>query len=168
MTRRAITLRLRIFVISCCGLLLVLAAMLTFVAFRRPQGRPAMTVTFVGFTNNAGGARVASFSISNDGARTVQRSGGYRIQIPAGDHWTNLTDGFLPAKRLRAGTSEVVMLSAPTNQSSWRASFSGRYDEGLVARILAELLIEGQKLGVPLRHRRVGYSVHSDSVQNSN
>jgi len=154
----------RIIIAICLVVLLLLGSLFAFIAFRRPPGRPTVLVRFAGFTNDTSGIRLATFAISNASPWAVVRGGHYRVQTQAGARWTNLTHGWFPGSTLRARASEVVTLTAPTNQSEWRVAFTSHQDEGAIFTMAGELLIEGQKLGFPTRYRRVGHPVYSDLI----
>jgi hypothetical protein len=157
----------RIIIAICLVILLLLGSIFASVAFRRPPGRPSVKVNFVGFTNDASGMRLASFAISNGSSWDVSRDSHYCVRSPAGAKGTTFAEGWCPTggSTLRAGSSEIVTIPAPTNQPSWRAAFSTRKDEGTVTTMVSELLIEGQKIGLPTRYRRVGYWISSDVIQ---
>jgi len=147
-------------------LLLALAGFFAFIAFSPPAGRPAVIVSFIAFTNDAVGTRLAVFAVSNAGPWAVSRGSDYRVQLPSGRRWTDFSEGWFPTggSTLKPGLSELVILNAPTNQSEWRIAITSRKQEGVVFGMATELLIEAQKLGLPTRYRRVSYSTFSDLV----
>jgi hypothetical protein len=155
----------RLVTICCLIVLLILGGISLVVLSRRPHPRPSLDVFFLGYTNTTAGARLALFSISNASPWAVVRQSHYTVQSPVGNRWARLAEDWIPGVSLRPAASEVVTITAPTNQPIWRVAFSARKDEGMLVGMTTELLLEGQKLGLPTRYRRQGFAVFSESVQ---
>jgi hypothetical protein len=102
---------------------------------RHHSGSLAGSVRFLGYTNDASGARLARFGVTNSSAFAVARAPKCLICAPAsGGVWTPHSAIVLPAfprnKELGAGRSEVIAIPPPPNQSPWRVSFYLSNDAG--------------------------------------
>lgn len=146
--------------------IILLGCAVALVRLPRPTGWPTVQIRFAGYTNDASGARLASFSIANVSLWSVKIGSSYQLQVPNAAGWMTHTNDYLARGGciVRAGHSEILSIPAPSGHRQWRAAFSARHDEGLLRRIATELLIEAQKLGFPTRYRRVGHRVVSDTV----
>lgn len=139
--------------------------LVTFALFQKPLKRPNMTVTFMGYTNDTSGTRLASFAVSNAGPSTVQRTSHYWIQIPTAKRWTNLSDGWLVGSVLAPGSSETVVIPAATNQSSWRVSFYVSAEVGLMRDVMRSTAQLARDAGLRPRYRPVNYGVQSEWIE---
>jgi hypothetical protein len=118
-------------------LALVVVAFLAWAAFQPPPGRPNVSVTLLGYTNDTAGARLARFRVTNMSASTIRV---YRpcIEIPAPKEPrgftyyfqgnTNQWDRF--HSMLTKGESRSFTIPPPVLQSSWRLSFLVYNDYG--------------------------------------
>ena len=151
---------------------LVLAALLASLsvwkALNRPTRKPAATVTFIGFSNAPLGTKLGCFAISNAGPSSIVLESHYRVQVKAGARWKQVSEGWLSTGgfTLSERASGTLTLDAPTNQTPWRIVFSAGQDEGMFFSMATELLIEGQKLGLPTRYTRKRHPLFSNPVQN--
>ena len=108
--------------LAVCGLLLLLSVGAFFRNANRPLGPAKMTVIFSGFTNDASGARLAAFLVSNSGAAALFRLPLYTIE----ESWQTAPASRGSLRRgatLVPGQSRMCLLPAPTNQSPWRVVF---------------------------------------------
>jgi hypothetical protein len=112
------------------GALFLVGAVLFYVA-RPPLGSPAMagigpigTVTFLGYTDDGYGTRLAKFAVTNLSDIVVARSAKCLIWIAnPGGGWTPHSVVLLGGHLLAAGEAETVTITPPAVPSAWRASF---------------------------------------------
>jgi hypothetical protein len=88
---------------------------------------PRGSVTFLGYTNDASGARLAEFKVTNQSEVAVAREPHCVVLFkPSGSVWTPqwAVPISMPPRRivLAAGMSETLILRPPTNQLPWRIS----------------------------------------------
>ena len=93
------------------------------------------SVTFLGYTNDASGARLARFAVTNLSAFAASRSPKCLICVPGSEvAWTPQSliplPDFPKSKELSAGESEVITVPPPGNQSPWRISLYISNDAG--------------------------------------
>ena len=109
----------------------IFGALVTWIAFQPPRQPPATSpdgsVTFLGYTNDGSGTRLAKFTVTNLSPFTVARSPKCLICIAApGAGWMPHSAILLPefprSKVLGAGKWEIITVPPPTNQSPWRIS----------------------------------------------
>jgi len=142
----------------------LLGVLMMWIASRPPAGRPNVSVTFVGYTNDTGGSRLAMFAISNLSASAVFRAPGYDIQTPKGR--MAQSGRFLPkGTQLNAGMSEVVVLPPPTNQSPWKVGVVVYPDIGLARTIKWGVTRALMRVGLPTQYRIKRYAIDSDEVE---
>ena len=120
------------------GLLAIVIGMVVWTAFQ-PR-KPAASVNFLGYTNDAAGIRLATFVVSNCNSFVVRRQAGYWIELPTPTGGTNrLSRWFASSHDLDAGAFEVVAVSVPTNEQSWRVLLPIRTDLGRITEKMHEL-----------------------------
>ena len=148
------------------GLMLVaLLGWVTWAVLQPPAARPNVKVRFAGYTNDTTGTRVALFTVSNTSPSAVRRFSNYRIQIPTGAWWTNLSAGLLSGggSVLQAGSSETLTVPAATNQS-WRVSLSVNAEVGIMGDIMGSIAEAARSAGLPIRYSNISYGVRSDWI----
>lgn len=133
-------------------------ALFTGLVLGRRPAKPSVHVSLLGFTNDGSGMSLAIFTISNASPWAVSRDAHYRVQGAMGARWTNLSEGLIAAgaKALATRQCESVTIPAPTNQQAWRLAVLTSREDGVLMGMVTELLMEGQKLGLPTRFRRPG------------
>ena len=148
------------------GTMLVLTAgLLAWLFLREPAGRPDVSVTFLGYTNDAVGTRLASFAISNASRADVLRITAYQLQIPAPKRWTNIFAGRMAGdKVLGSGNRETLTIAVPTNVQVWRAWFNLSTDVGVVPEVMQFLSHAAQRVGIPPMYRIRLHGVYSDWI----
>ena len=106
---------------------------------------PKVSVTLLGYTNDATGSRLATFAVTNLSQSPVIREAGYWIQSPGtipqngSNHSWNLFSAGRDS-RLLPGDSETLLVATPTNQPSWRISLTVSYPETMAKRVVRETL----------------------------
>jgi hypothetical protein len=146
-----------------------LIALLTWCAFQPPPGRPRVSATFLGHTNDASGAPLARFAISNLSYTAVYRQPYYFIEMPAPSHPAGLT-GYqartrLPGRTvLQAGAHEIVTIPVPTNSESWRFYVRIYPDTKPVRAVKVTASEMFRAIGMNPRYRVMWYGFHSDWV----
>ena len=119
-------------VIGAIFILLAAAVLFTTAVRRSPPPAPKVTVTFLDYSNSAASGLLACFAVTNASPDPVIRYGNYRLQSPAttSGRWTILSVGnFTNQGNLKAGDSEVILVSVPTNAPAWRLSLTVSQDE---------------------------------------
>jgi len=147
------------------GLILVALGLVTWAVSQPPAAPPKVTVRFAGYTNDTTGTRLAVFTVSNTSPSAVRRLSNYRIQIPAGNRWSNLSARLLSGggSVLPAGSSETVTVPAATNQS-WRVSFSVGPEVGITGVMMGSIAEAARFVGLPARYRNMNYGIPSDWI----
>jgi len=108
---RKTTITLLVFLVVCVGL--------AWVAFQPAPGRPNVSISLLGYTNEPSGARLAVIAVSNLNAITVYvYHGCIRLQSSA-----ESSDWIQWHSTLGGGASDIFTVPPPTNQSPWRLSF---------------------------------------------
>lgn len=164
-------------VIVICGLF----ALGTWVALQPPPGRPNISITLLGYTNDATGTRLAQIAVTNLNPTTI-RVYQPRIELQAPTDPRGYEDYFsgVPGSwnsTLARGASGSFMISPPTNQSPWRLSFYVYPNVGRGARNTAKTVVSISCLSVgvwPLFARflplagafRMPYTVAGDWIKN--
>lgn len=113
--------------------LFILIAGFGFIMNLPPPARPNISIRLLGYTNDATGARLASFIISNQGPATAYLYNVHRLlqldpQIPI--------DSSTPGARWHAmlddGEAVPFTIPPPTNDSPWQLRLSADPDVGLL------------------------------------
>lgn len=156
------------------AILVLISAPIAWFVFSLPQQQRSAALsgsaTFLGYTNDTSGARLARFAVTNLSAFTVARAPTCLICAPvSGGVWMPLSGILLPpfprAKELAAGRSEVIAIPPPTNHSPWRISFSISNDAGpawVGKRLINAILV---RLGLPARYGVASLQVDSGPVK---
>jgi hypothetical protein len=127
------------------GLFVVIVGMIVWRALR--SGGPPASVTFLGYTNDASGTRLASFAVTNLRSFVVRRQAGYWIEVRAPVGQTNfLSRWFSSGQDLDPRASEVITVPVPTNQAPWRVLLPIRTDLSWVSEV-----VEGVRLISPYK-----------------
>ena len=127
------------------GMIAVFALWLTVVVGQRRTDWPKVSVTFLGYTNDATGSRLATFAMTNLSQTAVIREAGYWIQSPGSipQNGNNISWNLFTAgrnSRLQPGQAETLLVVTPTNQSSWRISLTVSYPESMAKKVVRETL----------------------------
>lgn len=116
--------------------ILVIIIGLTMWAALRPV-KPAASLTFLGYTNDVAGTRLATFIVSNCNSFVVRRQAGYWIEYPTPTGETNRASRWFSGSRdLNAGVVEIVAVPALTNQTPWRVLLPIKTDLGRVSEAM--------------------------------
>ncbi|HEV2434454.1 MAG TPA: hypothetical protein VG077_00490 [Verrucomicrobiae bacterium] len=136
--------------------IVVLFTLGAWVAFLPPPGRPNISITFLGYTNDATGARLARFAITNLNHSTIfAYNPNIEIQSPTeqGDV-TNYWPGYNQWQQLHStldeGASINFTIIPPTNQSPWRLAFYVYPDRGKSAKNTIKSVVSISCLSVGL------------------
>jgi hypothetical protein len=106
------------------------------VAFHTFPGCPKVSITFLGYTNDAAGTRLARFAITNLNNSTIfAYNPNIEIQsptepFPGYNQWQQLHS------KLDEGASINFTIIPPTNRSPWRLSFDVDPDRGVTHGII--------------------------------
>ena len=172
----------------------MIGGLVTWVALQPAPSRANASVTFLGYTNETSGARLARFAVTNLSAFAVVRTATYVIEMPSAKGWMPRSAGFLPWNRVLAvGASETITLPPPANDSPWKIGVGGpgapekiislpppannspwklliyvNPDAGAargIKRVVASALV---RVGVPVKYRTMTCQFSSDEVGNQN
>ena len=102
-------------------LFLIVMAVIVALALSRPASALPITVSFLSYTNDTNGVRLAAFAVTNHSTATIRRLGIYcpEIQQQPGLRSTlHLGANVI----LVPGQSEVIAVSPPTNSGAWRVT----------------------------------------------
>jgi len=143
-----------------CGVAIGILALIVFLD-RAPIGNAAaVTGTFLHYSNDASGVRLAVFRISNQSQLPIQRERYYEVHVRNGPGWTNQPAVHLRATAVRQvvrpGRSEIFAIKAPMSASRWRLCFSYIEHESWIRRIWQEFGLRSKQAG--------GYAGFSNEV----
>ena len=109
--------------------IVVLFTLGAWVAFLPPPGRPNISITFLSYTNDATGARLARFAITNLNHSTIFAYNP-NIEIQSSteprdvtNYWPGYNQWQQLHSKLDEGASTNFTIIPPTNQSPWRLLF---------------------------------------------
>ena len=112
------------------------------VAFLPPPGRPNISISFLGYTNDVAGTRLARLAITNLNYSTIfAYNPSIEIQSPTEPRgYTNYWPGYNQWQRLHSKLDEDASINftiiPPTNQSPWRLRFLVYPDVGVTHGII--------------------------------
>lgn len=129
----------------------------------RPEGNAAaVSATFLSYSNDPSGVRLAVFRISNHSQIPIRRENYYEIHIQSGSGWTNQPTVFLPLNAagpvVRPNQSEIFSIKAPVVGTRWRLCYPYEEREGWIRRVRREL-------GLPSKHVRGSYAGFTDAIE---
>jgi len=114
--------------------LLVVCALLAWVAYQPPPGRPSVSVSFLGYTNDTSGTRLAMMAVTNLGTSMVLVYRGC-IGIPAPAEFR----GWTPIKGSELTIDVFEELDEKTPLVSWRRLiFSDGVFPGFLPRVFVQ------------------------------
>jgi hypothetical protein len=143
-----------------------IAAMFTWILMQPPLPRPSLAISFLGYSNDARGTRMALFTSSNSVPNAVRRISHYRIQTPMGERSTNVSEGWFSNGGLLMRTRETEWLSivAPTNQPPWRLWVTANPYGGLFRETVESLLFGISDISTTDRDPPRMYGFHCDWI----
>ena len=110
------------------------------VGFLPPPGRPNISITFLGYTNDVGGARLARLAITNLNHSTIfAYNPSIEVQSPTNssdvsNYWPGYNQWQRLNSKLDEGASIKFTIIPPTNRSPWRLLFYVYPDRGRSAK----------------------------------
>jgi hypothetical protein len=124
---------------------------LIFVPDRAPIGNAAaVSGTFLHYTNDASGARLAVFKISNQSRLPIRREHYYEVHVRHRSGWTNFPTVFLPRFAMgpvvRPNKSEVFTIKDPSATSRWRLCYPYVEHESWIRRVRAALGLPSKRV----------------------
>jgi hypothetical protein len=142
-------------------ILLVLLAgctWLAWAAFQPVLGRPNVSISLLGYTNETSGTRLAMIAVSNLGTSTIfvyrgcigiPASAEFRGWTPAGNiiPWHSMLDG---------GAIATFTVLPPTNPSPWKLSFLVYNDYGAVQAVKRVMAAEGRHMPFEIESDWIG------------
>jgi hypothetical protein len=136
------------------------------VAFQCLPREPKLSVTFLGYTNDVTGTRLATLVVSNLSSFVVRRQAAYWIELPAPAGGTNRAGRWYSSSNdLKARAFEILAVPVPTNQPSWRVLLYIRTDLGPLTEMIDD--VEFMMFGFQSRFpRRRKYELRSDWMEN--
>ncbi len=165
-----------IFLVCLTVAVVIFGALVTWIAFQPPRQPPATSpdgsVTFLGYTNDGSGTRLAKFTVTNLSPFTVARLPKCLICIAAptpGAGWMPHSAILLPefprSKVLGAGKWEIVTVPPPTNQSPWRISLYLSNDARLAWTIKRLVNAALHAVGLPGRYGVATRQIDSGRIE---
>jgi hypothetical protein len=153
------------------------------VAFLPPPGPPNISITFLGYTNDATGTRLARFAITNLNNSTIfAYNPNIEIQSPIeprdfANYWPVYNQWQRLHSKLDEGASTNFTIIPPTNQSPWRLTFYVYPDQGRGVKNTIKGVVSISCLSVGLWPRfarflpldgafRMPYDFESESIKN--
>jgi hypothetical protein len=132
-----------------------------FLPDRAPLGNAAAVLgTFLYYSNDASGSRVAVFRISNHSRLPIRREPYYEIHIWH-DGWTNQPTMYLrnssPRPVVRPRESEIFSITPPVAGRRWRLCYPYEEHESWLRRVR-------KKLGLPTKHRPGSYAGFTEAI----
>jgi hypothetical protein len=115
--------RKTLFIFAACLVVLFIIVCGTFRNSVRVVGLIKITAVFCGFTNDASGARLAAFRVSNQGGAAVYCWPTYSIE-ERGRASPLFWASFRGGASLAPAQSRIYALPAPTNAAAWRVVFN--------------------------------------------
>jgi hypothetical protein len=116
----------------------LVGVILIHMVYQPPPGRPDFSVSFLGYTNDVSGVRLARFVITNHNSSAVIRQlSGVFTQAPTEPSAWPLSG----VAELGSGASETFTVRPPTNQYPWQVSVIV-YPDARMARAIKETLAE--------------------------
>ncbi|MEY2427439.1 MAG: hypothetical protein QOJ40_324 [Verrucomicrobiota bacterium] len=112
-------------------MLIAFAAAVFVFALARPVSALRVSVSFIGYTNDAKAGRLAMFAVTNHGDATIFRWDHYHPESQRQPGLlSTLYIGLYPGPKvlLAPEQSEVIAVPPPTNQGVWRAGFDFGHD----------------------------------------
>ena len=133
-----------------------------FLPDRAPLGNAAAVLgSFLYYSNDASGSRLALFRISNHSRVPIRRERYYEIHIKHDAGWSNQPTVHLRADSARPvigpNESEIFSLAAPVVGRRWRLCYPYEEHESWIRRVR-------RKLGLPSKHRPGSYAGFTDEV----
>jgi len=126
---------------------------------------PLVSVNFVGYTNDSSGRRLAKFAVNNLSERKILRSPHCVISVLEGTDVKWLAHRWFTNNQIiRPGDSEILQVSVPTNEPSWRISLLVYNDARMTALTKWDKGLAILKL-LPRRNEPFMYSVNSGWVR---
>jgi hypothetical protein len=135
-------------------------AWVTWTAYQ-PARRPGISITVLGYTNNAAGVRCVRIGVSNPMASPVELYAPF-IEIPSpatpgGSAIYNPGGGFVWDSVLGGGGATNLTLQLPANQSLWRVSFYAYPDVGATRVWKRVVFYSFAKVGLKPRYQTMPF-----------
>ena len=134
----------------------------------RPQGdASAVSATFLGYTNNAAGTRVAIFSINNRSPLPIRRERYYETHVLTDGTWKPQPSVHLPYARgpvISPNQSEVWTIDVPAREGRWRVVFPYVEHQTQFEEMKEAIRKKLRGLGFRPRKARPTYAGFSDEV----
>jgi hypothetical protein len=142
-------------------LLAPVAAIVVLVQFQSPRA-PNLSVTFLGYTNDSSGSRLASFLVRNSEASAVQVLAPYIcIQTP-----TNVVGHSEPGMMIvGAGLSKILVVRPPPRPSQWRINLRVTPDFGAWREIKCFVLYKLIRAGLHPRYQNMPYGIYGSWIK---
>jgi hypothetical protein len=133
-----------------------------------PQGdASAVSATFLGYTNNAVGTRVAIFNINNRSPLAIRRQWYYEVQVLTNGTWKPEPTVRLPYARgpvIPPNESEVWTIDVPARGGQWRVVFPYVEHQTQFEEMKEVIRKKLGALGFRQRKPRPGYAGFSNEV----
>jgi hypothetical protein len=146
------------------GCLVAIGLATVLIVLDQPLEGNAATVsaTFLSYSNDPSGVRLAVFRISNHSQIPIRREKYYEVHIQSGSGWTNQPTVFLPSNAarpvVRPNQNEIFCIKAPVAGTCWRLCYPYEEHEGWIRRVRRDL-------GLPSKHVRPSYAGFTDAIE---
>ena len=150
--------------------LLLIAPLLALVllVMTQPPRKPNIAITFLGYTNNPTGSRLATFSVKNLDGSAVNAWGPF-VWLKTN---TNIIGFAQPGSTdvgglLNPGALKVITLPPPTNSMPWKIEIRADHDFGTWREIKCFIMYKLIALHLKPRYGNRGSSIESEWIKDN-
>jgi hypothetical protein len=152
---------------------IILTALFTYfmwVAFQPPAGRPNVSITFLGYTNDTTGTKLARIAVTNLNTSAVFA---YAPLVETPSLTTSADSTYYHSggdsrwhAMLGSGASDTFTILTPTNESPWRLQLYVYPDRGAVRVFIKDVVgICCMSIGIMPRFMRMPYEIKGDWIK---
>ena len=149
-------------------LILGVVAFLLITPSRPPGNASAVLATFLGYTNDAAGKRVVTFSINNRSPLAIRRQWYYEVQVLTNGTWKPQPTVHLRYKHgpvIAPNQSEIWTINAPVAEARWRVWFPYVEYHGPIREMKKKIRRELRSLGLRFKDSEPSYMGLTEEVE---
>jgi hypothetical protein len=149
-------------------LILGVVAFLLITPSRPPGNASAVLATFLGYTNDAAGKRVVTFSINNRSPLAIRRQWYYEVQVLTNGTWKPQPTVHLRYEHgpvIAPNESEIWTIHAPAAEARWRLWFPYVEYHGPVREMKKKIRRELRSLGLRFKDSEPSYMGLTEEVE---
>ena len=149
-------------------LILGVVAFLLITPSRPPGNASAVLATFLGYTNDAAGKRVVTFSINNRSPLAIRRQWYYEVQVLTNGAWKPQPTVRFPYGHgpvIAPNKSEIWTIDAPAAEARWRLWFPYVEYHGPVREMKKKIRRELRSLGLRFKDSEPSYMGLTEEVE---